>query len=311
MDELPNDINQYPLSIVPNSLVKYIKRSCPCIVFFTEPRDPKSQKVVIHTTLISKQYPRVFSYKVGWIGHKNNHQKNYPCGPYDVTVWKSLNKIYLHPEPDFHQLIKMFDFVEKQIMGECRIAYINIILDSTKTLKIKKEIEKNKNAKRFKNSSYLIKPSRTYLINFKQVPNESMTPQNYTETSISNFHEQNIQTKNVIFKTYYNHKTSSKLIPLNYGYKSDSPNSCLRKSFKKTISLELSPRRSLVSNTQTSKKEDKQLKNNISEQKKNIIEKTQISSRNANNYRNSVIFHTSEIDKNFISNMNVHRKTDI
>lgn len=147
MEDLHIDFNKYPLTVPANEIRKYIKRPVPCIVFFVDHDVSKSENLALLTKKVSQCYPKVFCYKVGWQSHQRYFQQENPSNLLDVTTWKSMNKIEINPDPNEQKLIKMFQYVNNELLGELRNEYVNVLKYEAEIVKYKTEKKMIRNKK--------------------------------------------------------------------------------------------------------------------------------------------------------------------
>lgn len=143
MDNELVDENKYPLRVSATRIHILVRRECPCIVFFSATPDWDNEKILDNTTLISRRYPKVFAYYVGWLSHKNYYQTINPSDKYDVTVWKSSRKIIVISKPNLKQLEELYQYVQMEIDGPSRYLYLHVLKqDKNLNEKRKKRREK-------------------------------------------------------------------------------------------------------------------------------------------------------------------------
>lgn len=155
MEQESIDKNEYPMRIDARRLHLYIRRDCPSIVFFDKFKD-ENHELARSIILISKKYPRVFCYKVGWKPHQYYYQTINPSEKHDVTVWQSSQKIRVIQNPDICELEDMFSYVQNKIDGSCRKMYLMILkydnqiskkVEETKVDRVENKIGNFKNPK--------------------------------------------------------------------------------------------------------------------------------------------------------------------
>lgn len=108
----------YPFSVRSRDIYKYIRRDIPCIIFYNWPLDSNNSKLVNRVKYVSKFYPYVLCYKVGWtsdekINKKSFHEFN------EVSLWKKNKKEIYLPYPNTEQLYLLFSIVNE------RLCYLN------------------------------------------------------------------------------------------------------------------------------------------------------------------------------------------
>lgn len=108
----------YPISIPAQKMKKYIQRNCPCIIVFTDLTDPISNDLKFNTREVSLKHPRIFCYKVKWSSHIYYYQNIQPSDKYDITVWKSDEKLLIFNKPDFNQIKYMFDCIQNELNAD-------------------------------------------------------------------------------------------------------------------------------------------------------------------------------------------------
>lgn len=126
------DSNRYPKSICAKYLNRYIKRNCLCIVFFYNTKDLKSITLSRNLKFISRKYPSVFCYKLGWETHKKYYQNVYNCNMYDVTIWKNSHKVKIFTNPTYTELDSLFEYVNKIIFNEDHHLYLSVLEEEHK-----------------------------------------------------------------------------------------------------------------------------------------------------------------------------------
>lgn len=125
MDKWPIDKNKYPLRVLARRIHLFVRRECPCIVYFKVSQDMDSLRIDYNVKEISHMYPKIFCYRVEWYSHLTYFQTITPSDKYDVTVWKSGQKIMIISKPDVKHLQIMFEYVHNEIMGPCRDHYLS------------------------------------------------------------------------------------------------------------------------------------------------------------------------------------------
>lgn len=123
------DINEYPILIQASNIHRYIRRFCPCIVYFMFKAEFSNYSVIRNIETTCKKYPQVFCYRVGW----DSFQKHFPNAQSfdinDVTVWRANAKIMSYKNPTEEQIIMMFNYVQARILSEDNAAYNLIVID--------------------------------------------------------------------------------------------------------------------------------------------------------------------------------------
>lgn len=142
------DVREYPVNVSCRHFESYVKKACPSIILFEKKSDPRSWKITESVTKKCKLFPKVFCYIINWENFLKNYLDKYYCEIYEVSVWRSNDKLLFYTEPNSLELDIMFSYCNTQILGEDKECYMNIITDHMhvfrKYAKRKKEIEKNK-----------------------------------------------------------------------------------------------------------------------------------------------------------------------
>lgn len=135
MDLNLTDKNKYPIRVVARRIHLNLRQEFPCILFFDSHIDEESFKIDYTISVISRKYPKVCCYKVGWESHKNYYQKINPSQKYDVTVWKSENKLRVVSKPSIEQVQEIFEYVQREIDGPCKQMYLYYLYQQNKNYK--------------------------------------------------------------------------------------------------------------------------------------------------------------------------------
>lgn len=121
------DSNKYPLTMRIQILKGYISRNCPCIVFFHDRDDVKSNKLLNNIEYTCKKFPRVFCYKVGWKISQKNEYTFENSDLYDVSIWKENRRIKFFTNPTLVELDLLFSIVHRRLFGEYHQIYLSIL----------------------------------------------------------------------------------------------------------------------------------------------------------------------------------------
>lgn len=145
METLKDD-NVYPLLILSRNLRKYLKYGCPCIVYFQDKSDNRSNKLSHYVHYISKKHPKVLCFKVGWKSYLKKFQNLNQSKKYDVTIWRHYEKYFISYNPSLAIINDMFINVYNLLLGQDNEIYLNY-LKSTRNIYIKIQINKEKKRK--------------------------------------------------------------------------------------------------------------------------------------------------------------------
>lgn len=169
MNRVIEDKNIYPLMVNSKYLINYLKGDVPCIVVFDAKGDPISQCIVNNINFMCRRYPKVFCYKVRW-GFDLDILKLINKGElYNVTIWKSCEKIIFYKYPSIDHLNKMFSYVQNKIDGEYRMQYLVTLFFQEKRIKrnekrrlnyMKKRELQSANNQKITQSSNMVKSSK-------------------------------------------------------------------------------------------------------------------------------------------------------
>lgn len=123
------DFHTYPQKIYAKILIRYIRRACPCIVYFQNKLDQRSIEICKTVKNMSQFFPSVFVYEVVWKTHEKYYQITDPSQPYEVAVWRSFKREMCYLMPTKQELYSMFTYVYSRITGLDNICYNQIIVE--------------------------------------------------------------------------------------------------------------------------------------------------------------------------------------
>lgn len=131
------DLNVYPKPVLARDIHKIIRRNISNILFFFSNSDMKSLMIKSKVESLSKRFPKVFCYKVGWVGYKNYGRSLDPSDIYEVSIWRLKKKVKSFIDPTFQELNFLFEYAHNRLIGEDSSIYYSILQDEINTFRLK------------------------------------------------------------------------------------------------------------------------------------------------------------------------------
>lgn len=118
---------KYPVTIDVNNLIHYFETDCPFILFFNNWKESKSESIKYAVSKVCCKYPDVFCAMTVWEFYKRKYKLEDDQEKYEVSVWKSGNKIHSFMEPTEVNITCLFEYVNEQILGPYYEQYLQIL----------------------------------------------------------------------------------------------------------------------------------------------------------------------------------------